>query len=139
MLQISFKRHLTDISHQEYKLDTIFGQNYIISISHTKKTLPKALARVIISLPLHHRLLNIARDILPGAGIAWRLGHRGVVTVIAKVGQPVALAVLLDPKAKILQSLPGLGIHNSVILQNPLNLSLLFPVDALIVIFLDQV
>ena len=49
------------------------------------------------------------------------------------------LAVLLDPKAEILQSLPGLGIHNSVIIQNPLNLSLLFPVDALIVIFLDQV
>lgn len=70
MLQISFKRHLTDISHQEYKLDTIFGQNCIISISHTQKTLPKALERVIISLLLHHRLLNIVRDILPGAGIA---------------------------------------------------------------------
>lgn len=78
-------------------------------------------------------------DILPSAGIAWCLGHRGVVAVVTKVGQPVMLAVLLDPKAEILQSLPGLGIHNSVIIQNPLNLSLLFPVDALIVIFLDQV
>ena len=79
------------------------------------------------------------RDILPSAGIAWRLGHRGVVAVIAKEGQPVVLAVLLDPKAEILQRFPGLGIHNSVILQNSLNLSLLFPVDAFIVIFLDQV
>ncbi len=93
-------------------------------LDSTKKTLPKALERVIISLPLHHRLLNIVRDILPSAGIAWRLGHRGVVAVIAKEGQPVVLAVLLDPKAEILQSLPGLGIHNSVILQNPLNISL---------------
>lgn len=47
------------------------------------------------------------------------------------------LAVLLDSKAEILQSLSGLGIHNSVIFQNLLNLSLLFPVDALIVILLD--
>lgn len=88
-------------------------------------------------MPLHHRLLNIVRNILPGASITRRLGHRGVMAVIAKVGLPVMLAVILDPKAEILQSLPGLGIQNSVILQNPLNLSLLFPVDALIVILRD--
>ena len=126
MLQISFKRHLTDISHQEYKLDTIFWTElYYFDVTY-QKTLPKALERVIISLPLHHRLLNIVRDILSSAGIAWRLGYRGFVAVIAKVGQPVVLAVFLDPKAKILQRFPGLSVHDSVILQNPLNFSLLF-------------
>ena len=82
---------------------------------------------------------NIVRDILPGAAITRRLGHRGIVAVVTEVGQPVVLAVLFDLKAKILQGLSGLGIHDGVIFQNLLNLNFLFPVDALIFIFLDQV